>query len=491
VLDVVFALASMIPVFCKSGHDFMSITSLRTDYILIVGELTWTAVRHWVSPVPEVDKQHFTIELNMFMFLLCMMTFGMHTSAVLVFTFTSVLLMGCLSWSFTQVLITPAVLLVFVGVSAVAEYNAALLFYQQQRDELAKDLLLDHATDGFCEIDIATGTVISASLKLEQTLGSSVKLTGKRLSALLQNPDDQLRLQVLLETASGDEYLLPILVTCQASESMEVDVKLVSYVCSRGRLSVCFQTQGEARRVAEAEPQHVRLAPLPAEDEEQGELAADVLGMEDGLVPEAAEVGRDDNMTLLETSSVVDVLSSLAFSVCTEANSIARRRVEHVSIATQTVGTQGVPPLPFAQRDRAPVRLRTRQRVLRQFRETPMSTLSNMILDLMCRVNPRGEGCCYYHIGLEVFYKQYCQMKGLECMPRYSPYSAWQCSVCFALHDFEDDTFCCICHVGCREDNPDEDGKEEQESPATSAWDTESSTEGDDLASPSDMEEIA
>jgi PAS domain-containing protein len=49
--------------------------------------------------------------------------------------------------------------------------------------------------------------------------------------------------------------------------------------------------------------------------------------------------------------------------------------------------------------------LNTRSQALRQFRETPDHTVEQMVYDAMGRMNPRGKGCCFYHVALRVLHR--------------------------------------------------------------------------------------
>ena len=61
-------------------------------------------------------------------------------------------------------------------VTMSSEYQVANLFQEHKRELSAKDHLLDHATDGFCEVDVASGAVLGASPQLKRTILSGGKL---------------------------------------------------------------------------------------------------------------------------------------------------------------------------------------------------------------------------------------------------------------------------------------------------------------------------
>ena len=82
--------------------------------------------------------------------------------------------------------------------------------------------------------------------------------------------------------------------------------------------------------------------------------------------------------------------------------------IQTVSMSSAEVGVQvgsaRPPPIPrsLVLPHRRPVRLRTTKLVMRGFQETPNKTVEQLLLAILFQINPRGRGCCYIHIGLQV-----------------------------------------------------------------------------------------
>merc|ERR1712110_555107 len=99
-------------------------------------------------------------------------------------------------------------------------------------------------------------------------------------------------------------------------------------------------------------------------------------------------------------------------------------------VASQA-GAARPPPIPkdaMALRRRGSrVQLRTRQLVMRDFKETPHKTMEVLVGELLIQINPRGKGCCFLHIALEVMKGCISQMATWKCDRSLKPHSDWQC----------------------------------------------------------------
>jgi hypothetical protein len=82
--------------------------------------------------------------------------------------------------------------------------------------------------------------------------------------------------------------------------------------------------------------------------------------------------------------------------------------------------------------------LDTRRRVLPHFKATPRRSIEDIMQQTFCYINPRGAGCCAFHIVLANVAQV---IKGLAahacaqaCAINYSPFNTWQCQSCFAMN---------------------------------------------------------
>jgi hypothetical protein len=85
-------------------------------------------------------------------------------------------------------------------------------------------------------------------------------------------------------------------------------------------------------------------------------------------------------------------------------------------------------------RQQHPVNLNTKHRLLRNFKATPRRSIEDILRQSLLYVNPRGVGCCPFHIILAIASKV---IKGLTeqmCETSYQPFSTWQCQSCFVMN---------------------------------------------------------
>ena len=69
-----------------------------------------------------------------------------------------------------------------------------------------------------------------------------------------------------------------------------------------------------------------------------------------------------------------------------------------------------------------------------QFEETPRQTLEKLVWRTLRHFNPRGKGCCYMHVGLQVLQQCISVMMGWQCNAALKPHDGWQCEDCFGIN---------------------------------------------------------
>mmetsp|Transcript_145845 Transcript_145845/g.254443 ORF Transcript_145845/g.254443 Transcript_145845/m.254443 type:complete len:251 (-) Transcript_145845:78-830(-) len=85
-------------------------------------------------------------------------------------------------------------------------------------------------------------------------------------------------------------------------------------------------------------------------------------------------------------------------------------------------------------RRRRRVSLNSSKCALHQFGETPRASQMMCVLLALEHINPRGDGCCGYHIGCANLALILQEMCASECMPEFYPMAGWQCAYCLALN---------------------------------------------------------
>ena len=97
-----------------------------------------------------------------------------------------------------------------------------------------------------------------------------------------------------------------------------------------------------------------------------------------------------------------------------------------------------LPPKPHCTTRR--VTLNTRTRAMKEFQETPNVSISQLLLKIACMMNPRGKGCCFYHVSLLVLQRNVSELLTKVCVQTLRPNHEWQCPQCLAMlaDDVED-----------------------------------------------------
>jgi len=169
------------------------------------------------------------------------------------------------------------------------------------------------------------------------------------------------------------------------------------------------------------------------------------------------ETSAQTELSLHSTSATAD--GECGNHVATENNcsdSISAQAVDCklpinvCSVTVQTQSTQALPPISCqdrAQRALArhrarhpQVKLNTCKLTLSAFEETPKRTVIYLLIDALMRINARGKGCCFFHVGLHVLRRQIVDLIKEKCNPQFTLKAdeKWQCASCLVLNDLED-----------------------------------------------------
>ena len=54
-------------------------------------------------------------------------------------------------------------------------------------------------------------------------------------------------------------------------------------------------------------------------------------------------------------------------------------------------------------------------------------------------MNPKGKGCCFYHICVSVLCKRLRAMTKEKCMVDFKPCIDWECACCLSMHSHNED----------------------------------------------------
>jgi len=156
-------------------------------------------------------------------------------------------------------------------------------------------------------------------------------------------------------------------------------------------------------------------------------------GVMSDMAPSMDNIAEESEVSFALTSST-RTRSRAAVGTLSDAG-VQTELMQSAEVAVQA--GVALPPIPRArvqQQRRAMITLRTHKVVMREFQETPAKTLNQLLSRLLLRINPRGRGCCYLHVGLAVLQQCISTMTVWQCSTNSKPRADWQCQECFALN---------------------------------------------------------
>ena len=329
------------------------------------------------------------------------------------------------------------------------EATTAYYFRLLEKSMSENERLLNDATVS-CTVNRVTGRVSECSYPASSLLG--LNPNGGRIFESVRSQQE--RAAFCSFCAQGVDGALPepILVTMNHKRSWdaapvgELDMKVVQYRTSHNDdVKLLFELTGEVRINSQSDIANQR--------ESQA-------GFEGGANQPAADMAS--SMGMLEIDSSCCSLSQDTGLPTASASAASFAKKCNVGTQTESLppaipNTQGAAeatgrrPLKF----RAPlignVNLKTRKLVMNEFVETPNSTIYSLVCQSLLQFNPRGKGCCSFHIGLQVLLQCILDMTSKPCNGSHQPNCGWQCRHCFALHEAaeeeeqEDGLFCTVC----------------------------------------------
>jgi len=195
------------------------------------------------------------------------------------------------------------------------------------------------------------------------------------------------------------------------------------------------------------------------------------------LESKETQTDKDDGDSFRQILEIDEVISVEEHYAGPEASAVTHATRIPTYEQTQQRRHPRPPRLPTSHH----VDLTTRKRFTRKFKETPKETIDQLILSLLLRLNPRGKGCCFRHIGLVNVHRHICQLVMDECQTEFKPFCAWQCPACFSLQHETDEWPCDIC--GFRQDACS-DGSPTEELSASTGYDGSVSGHSSDSSTP-------
>jgi len=149
-----------------------------------------------------------------------------------------------------------------------------------------------------------------------------------------------------------------------------------------------------------------------------------------------------------------DASTQTAVTPVAEASTQTAKPSESVTIAPRLNPPSGCPPRPAIEvQVSKPAKTQKKGRSVKHhkiprfqppfisaLRGTPVNSVEFLLHESLTMVNPAGNGCCFWHVGLMFFQDVIQQMLSRHCTAQVQPNEGWQCQFCFLLHADADDS---------------------------------------------------
>ena len=177
------------------------------------------------------------------------------------------------------------------------------------------------------------------------------------------------------------------------------------------------------------------------------------------LVPETAS--RPDMVQVLNTVSewrsgplVTNTMAPHRSPIPQTLETVLEKEATDLGVVLGRVGNPKNVPKQHKRRVRAAIpRL-----LLPGFEKTPSVSVGQALQNVIDKINPRGAGCCSWHIAVASASDSLMHMRSGACAPDFEPLRSWQCGRCGFMQDDEEDTDCdiglppCCWHCGGEND---------------------------------------
>ena len=437
----------------------MPLDSLTADVIVVLAEM---AVAVFAVVVRSVDSEHSFDHWGAWENLMCLTIYtllGVHSSVTTVGS-AALAVMYCVLMPNSLFVFTATACL---ALQIVAGVWIEIVTSSCHLTQMALHKVLDDCSDGFCFIDLETTCIHSASRKMYELFGEV--LCGGHFTDMITLSGDKARFEALLSKAK-DGSLSTVLVSFEVALPDLIktfDCKLVAYRKTSAQLGLCLQLIGEVRiergpdarggcltgsgleqdclagQGGEEEAQADFRSPSDAEAPVNDRLLSrpvSVLSAFDnasGGVPSRKPIrhpeadvasvaaqsttelaysisvlsAHENNMHIASTQTPIISTSSSSTQTNLASNSLRPPRLSEKrfpdSSPSKNTNKQNRKEPERAHIPKGRVNLCSSKLVHSQFVETPVPDIQNFITSVLLHVNPRGSGCCAFHIGRHVF----------------------------------------------------------------------------------------
>jgi len=349
-------------------------------------------------------------------------------------------------------------------------FQTMLTLKQEQRVLKATQVvlrgMLSSLWDASCTCS-TDGAISSSTPHLNQLLGATKNLVGSNLCMFAVSVSDAARLQEFLRNVASASHTRALSMQCglhpQGADSRKNACDAKAYDAALYGIKLPLRSTFQAGKLVDSKDS--LFVGIKARGPEATIAEASSHAFTDDFYA-AGETERSichhsvsDSLSLSENASSLSLLAD-GYETSSIFSGMVARTLPEVSIQTDPVQSTEVAvqagaalppriPCPAPRHHRqAQVTLRTRKLAVNGFSETPSKTLRQLLWEILRKINPRGKGCCYMHVGLLALQDCVSGIALLECNQQVQPYNGWQCMDCLALNAGNpnlDDLECCAC----------------------------------------------
>jgi len=289
------------------------------------------------------------------------------------------------------------------------------------------------------------GAISSSTPHLNQLLGAAKNLVGSNLCTFAVSEVDAARLQEFLRNVASASHTRALSVQCalhpQGADSQKDTCDAKAYDAALYGIKLPLRSTFQAGKLVDCKDVLFvgikASAPEAPITEASSHAFTDDFNAAGGIERSICHHSVSDSLGWSESQSGLSHLTDTEItSIC---SGTVARTLSEVSIQTDPVqsteaGVQAGVALPPRIPRRAPLHRRpaqatllSRKLAMNGFSETPYKTVKQLLLEILHKINPRGKGCCYMHVGLLALQHCVSEMALWQCNRQLKPHNGWQC----------------------------------------------------------------
>eukprot|EP00450_Noctiluca_scintillans_P019570 CAMPEP_0194521574 /NCGR_PEP_ID=MMETSP0253-20130528/55910_1 /TAXON_ID=2966 /ORGANISM="Noctiluca scintillans" /LENGTH=401 /DNA_ID=CAMNT_0039365941 /DNA_START=404 /DNA_END=1606 /DNA_ORIENTATION=- len=313
--------------------------------------------------------------------------------------------------------------------------------------------------DGTCECDLE-GVILRASPQFAELVGmEQFHLVGQSLSSLCLNAECDRVSTFIQQCVRGDkrasaariETILRGKPDGECCECLRLTLCVAQIPIANGALLAGVQLQGRGDETCHDDPSDTDSKVEPEEMCVFGEGSDDVPSLVDflGLHQQEAVPGETGSLSSLSHTFALSVSTRATFRCDSASQTLVSSKTE---ASTQTHDRKPPPvkrdtgwPRPESHPGRALTRpVRTlcsvnfrsndaSKTLMPQYLSTPRVTIEFLLMDVICRMNPVGTGCCLMHVNITAMCRVLHKLHNADCRHDLVGAETLQCPHCMVF----------------------------------------------------------